>query len=82
MIDFYRLNQSTTEAENLIVGRHRDDLATANFSGFMLQRINSEKINKTASMLTRFIFSFCSVHELVLNFLQTETYNEKRALQK
>ena len=51
MIEFYRLNQSTTEAENLIVGRHRDELSTANFSGFMLQRINSEKINKTDSNL-------------------------------
>ena len=72
MIEFYRLNQSTTEAENLIVGRHRDELSTANFSGFMLQRINSEKINKTASKLKRFIFSFCSVHELVLNFYRQQ----------
>ena len=78
MIEFYRLNQSTTEAENLIVGRHRDDLATANFSGFMLQRINSEKINKTASKLTRFIFSFCSVHELVVNFYRQQHITETR----
>ena len=49
MIEFYRLNQSTTEAENLIVGRHRDDLATVKFSGFKLQRINSKKTKLTAS---------------------------------
>ena len=72
MIKFYRLNQSTTEAENLIVGRHRHVLATVNFSGFILERINSEEINKTASKLKRFIFNFCSVHELVLNFYRQQ----------
>ena len=46
MIEFYRLNQSTTEAENLIVGLHRDDLATVNVSVFILHRINSEEVNK------------------------------------
>ena len=39
-----------------------------NVSEFIMQRINSEKLNKTDRNLTRFIFSFCSSHELVLNF--------------
>ena len=43
-----------------------DYLATVNFSWFYLHRINSEKINKTDINLTRFIFNFCSSHELVL----------------
>ena len=67
-VEFYRLNQSTTEAENLTVGRHRAHLATVQFSEFIMHRINSDKINKIDSNLTRFIFSFCSIHELVLNF--------------
>ena len=78
MIEFYILNQSTTEAENLIVGRHRHVLATVNFSGFILERINSEEINKTASKLKRFIFNFCTVHELVLNFYRQQHITETR----
>ena len=47
--EFYRLNQSTTEAENLTVGRNRANLATIKCSEFIVKTINSEKINKTDS---------------------------------
>ena len=43
-----------------------DELVTVNLSRFYLQRINSEKINKTDNRLARFIFSSCSSHELRL----------------
>ena len=59
-----RLNQIAPI--NLPGCRYRANTATINFSWFYLHRINSEKINKTDSNISRFIFNFCYRHEVVL----------------
>ena len=52
------LNQRKTEAQNLTVYLHRDELSTVNFSRFYLHIINSEKINKTEIRLARFMIYY------------------------
>ena len=59
-----RLNQIAPI--NLPGCRYRANTATIKFSWFYLHRINSEKINKTDSNISRFIFNFFYRHELVL----------------
>ena len=67
-IEFFRFNQSKSEARTFTRDQNRANLGTVIFSQFYLHIIYPEKINKTDSNITRFIFSFCYRHELMLKF--------------
>ena len=77
-IEFFRFNQSKSEARTFTGDQNKANLATVNFSWFYLQRIYPEKINKTDSNITIFIISFCYRHELILKFYRKEYMTKTR----
>ena len=77
-IEIYRTNHNTSEAQKFSKQTSYDYEHLINFTEFILHRINSKKINKTDSKLTRFIFSFCFFHERVLKFYRQQHMTKTR----